>query len=102
MAENKIREVAKLLGLELYEEFEIEELKEEKYRFTETNVEGKSFNGCRHNKGWNQVAILTSLLNGTLTIKRTPWKPDHLGQEYWFANHHDFACQLYWQPIFKV
>lgn len=69
---NYMAEVAKMLGVELDQDFECNE-SPCTYRITK--------NGVRCN-GVLGADSLTMLLNGTLTIKRKPWKPKN-GDGYW-------------------
>lgn len=77
--ENKMQEVAQLVGLELEEEFKIKGVPE-RYKFTEIGL--KYFS--TKEKGWFLTNnILNLLLTGELTIKKIP-KPiiDDIEKEY--------------------
>jgi len=74
---NYMNEVAKILGVELLEEFEIvfpnnpschatALLNSEKLYIKDHNLANQDF--------W-QISALTNLLNGTYMVKRKPWKP---------------------------
>lgn len=82
---NYMAEVAKMLGVELGEEFEIEfpapstifttaVFKENEFRIVKTDAYITT-------PYWN-YSVLHSLLVGALTIKRKPWKPK-CGEAYW-------------------
>ena len=82
---NYMAEVAKMLGVELGEEFEIEfpapstvsttaVFKENKFRIVKTDAYIMT-------PYWN-YSVLHSLLVGSLTIKRKPWKPKR-GDRYY-------------------
>jgi len=74
---NKMEEVAKILGKELDEEFGIEE-KIRKYKLTEKGLLYRSLDG------WNLSVIdtLQNLLTGKFKIK---WVPKD-GEEVWFVS----------------
>lgn len=84
---NHMAEVAKMLGVELGEEFEIEfpapstisttaVFKENEFRIVKTDAYIMT-------PYWN-YSVLHSLLVGILTIKRKPWKPK-CGEAYWYV-----------------
>lgn len=68
-----MKEVAKLLGVDLKEVFRIEKY-ESYFRFTREHFES-SLDG----NDWSMANSLTLLdvLNGTATIKKLPWKPKY-------------------------
>lgn len=70
---NYMKEVAKLLGVELEEVFRLEKY-ESYFRFTREYFES-SLDG----NDWSMANSLTLLdvLNGTATIKKLPWKPKY-------------------------
>lgn len=77
---NRMKEVAALLGVEIGEEFGIEELLDTAYRLTEMALEEKVDGGTwEATSGYN----LQLLLNGTRQIIKKPWKPAS-GEQYWF------------------
>ena len=78
MAENKMKEVAKLLGVELEEEFRIEHLST-KYKLSKGGL--KYWSGSP--KKWNGSGLLEELIIGKLTIIKIP-KPilDKKEKEY--------------------
>lgn len=71
-------EVAKLLGVELGESFRLEKYNCY-FQFTEEDLE-RSFNGVK----WSTAdsSTLKSILNGTTTIKKLPWKPKYNEKYY--------------------
>ena len=95
---NYISEVAKMLGVELGEEFEIVMLNTNcwaKAYLNENN--GLAITDCNVSDTLNwKVYELTHLLTGTHTIKRKPWKPK-LDEYYWHidvdGSHHLTAWQ---------
>lgn len=67
---NKMKDIAKLLGVELYEEFAIEE--EYGTRFRLTNI-GLQISYSDEN--WIYCNRIFDLLTGVNTIRKLPWKP---------------------------
>ena len=76
--ENYIEKVEKMFGLELYEEFEVNNWSS-KYRFSENGLQWYDFD----NKKWENVeeCVLNELLIGTSEIVRKPWIPKD-GDDY--------------------
>lgn len=86
---NKMAEVAKLLGVELYEEFEVEDtLYGVKYQTRVSDVGLENYQDgdcCGGNGAWMiNNAMLRDLLVGRMgfQIISKPWKPKHL-ERYW-------------------
>lgn len=79
---NHMEVIAKLLGVELGEEFRIIEANmthDGVYKLTEDTL-------LRNDDGENWVpklSTLARLLNGSLSIKKQPWRP-RKGETYWF------------------
>lgn len=82
---NYMAEVAKLLGVEIGEDFECEE-SSCTYRITDG---GLTCNGCYGTDS------LMMILNGRLTIKRKPWKPKY-NEEYWAVTIDDEPRMFIW------
>ena len=82
-----MKDLANLLGLELYEEFKIRDAYG-KYRITEKTLE-------RSNEGtWEESYILIEeLFNGRRELE--PWKPEN-GKEYYYVNIYSIASSI-WQ-----
>ena len=76
-----MKEVAKLLGVDLEEPFRLERY-DCYFQLTEEDFE-QSFNGVR----WSTAdsLILKFILNGRTTIKKLPWKPKY-GEEYYIPS----------------
>jgi len=67
---NKMRDIAKMLGIEPNEEFKIEGLKED-YRLTEKGLQFKTVDGS-----WmTDNDMLVSIIYDTSQIIKKPWKP---------------------------
>lgn len=90
MAGNKMKEVAKLLGVELEEEFRIEHLST-KYKLSKGGL--KYWSGSP--KKWNGSGLLEDLIIGTLTIIKIP-KPilDDIEKDYLSAVIKPFRNQV--------
>lgn len=99
MTKNYMADIAKMLGVELDEEFKIGGI-EPKYRFTENGVY------CQVDNGWWQCSniILPKILLGEFEIIKLPWQPKKNGiyyrpsrkffgvtKEIWTNNPYDFA-----------
>ena len=88
---NYIPEVAKMLGVELGEEFEYSN--GYKYVLREDGIiESKYIDKVSTN---TFSSVLVALLNGNLTIKRKPWKPkkDDL---YYYVDQEGFVISNRW------
>lgn len=91
MAKNKMADVAKLLGIELEEEFMVTE-DDSIYKLTKDGLEYKSDNG---NWYYANDAFL-NLLDGTIEIVKLPWQPKR-GEEYYFpATGFQYSCPAAW------
>ena len=74
MAKNLIPEIAKMLGVELGEEFKVKGDDEQTYRFDADGL--KVIYSClRKKRGAFANAMLGSLLAGEEEIVKIPWKP---------------------------
>lgn len=99
MAKNYMADVAKLLGIELEEEFMVTE-DESIYKLTKDGLEYKSDNGI-----WYYANdVFLNLLDGTIEIVKPPWQPKYdekyyrpglkftkVLSEFWNNNVADFA-----------
>ena len=88
MMENKsyMSEVAKLLGLELNEEFDVKYSNCNPYKFTDeglVNCNGEDF-----------PSALPFLLTGKFEIIKKPWKPDY-GDTYYYISVRDGYPYVY-------
>lgn len=83
MTKNYMIEVAKLLGVELEEEFTIPELYDNGYlyKITETGLVCRNRN--REGALWqHESTTLKNLLTGELAVTKLPWKPKY-GDKYY-------------------
>lgn len=88
MAKNYMADVARMLGVELEEEFKISN-DAHIYRITKYGVEY-----MLANKMWNRDTFaLLKLLNGEIEIIKLPWQPKG-GDEYYYpvCNFKDVSC----------
>lgn len=92
---NHMAEVAKMLGVELGEEFEIKEYGLCQFRFKETCFQ--YFNGKMWVSDLNTQSDLYELLTGQLMIKRKPWKPEY-GETYWYVEKDGDIWEREWHP----
>lgn len=90
---NHMPEVAKMLGVELDEEFEVPEYPTRTFRITIDGIEGFK-NGEWSRAGVNLV-IFEKLLTGEYIIKRKPWKPKD-DEVYWFVDEEGKAWSNNW------
>ena len=91
---NYMSEVAKMLGVELDEKFELKSQNDSCYtlamftddglKIIETNISDQCF--------WKPYA-LENLLKGNYIIKRKPWKPQE-NKEYWCVDADGTVCEF--------
>ena len=80
-------EVAKMLGVELGQYFEI-------YRCSGHYF--LSYSGLYHvESGFESEKMLSNLLSGEYKIKHTPWKPNY-GEHYFRVNRTGAVCKEQW------
>ena len=82
---NYMAEVAKMLGVEMDQDFECNEIGY-KYRITDRGLVGC---GC-----WRADSLMM-MLTGELTIKREPWKPQH-GDSYYCVSRNGYVLNEIW------
>lgn len=92
MAKNYMADVAKLLGIELEEEFMVTE-DESIYKLTKDGLEYKSDNG-----NWYYANdVFLNLLDGTIEIIKLPWQPKK-GDEYYYPGEgFNNICRALWE-----
>lgn len=73
MAKNLIPEIAKMLGVELGEEFKIKGYDGLTYKLTDNGLELTTVDGQKTK--WFDYGALNSLLKGKMEIVKLPWKP---------------------------
>lgn len=90
MAKNYMQDVARMLGVELEEEFMIFRVSGT-YKFTTEGVEVKS------NKGWFVLNLfLIDLLTGKHRIVKIPWQPKEGDRYYFPATDFQYSCPDAW------
>ena len=87
---NYMSEVAKMLGVEIGEEFECSN--GFSYKFTELGIINVNDNYKREEV---YDRVLLQILIGNYTIKRKPWKPK-LDEEYYYVDETGYACSDPW------
>lgn len=80
MSKNLIPEIAKMLSVELGEEFQIKGYDGLIYKLTDAGLELTTVDGQKTK--WFDHGALNSLLKGKLEIVKLPWKPKE-GEKYW-------------------
>lgn len=80
MAKNLIPEIAKMLGVELGEEFKIKGYDGLTYKLTDNWLELTTVDGQKTK--WFDHGALSSLLKGKMEIVKLPWKPKK-GETYY-------------------
>lgn len=73
MAKNLIPEIAKMLGVELGEEFKIKGYDGLTYKLTDAGLELTTVDGQKTK--WFDHGALNGLLKGKMEIVKLPWKP---------------------------
>lgn len=80
MGKNLIHEIAKMLGVELGEEFKIKGYDGLTYKLTDNGLELTTVDGQKTK--WFDYGALNSLLKGKMEIVKLPWKPKK-GETYY-------------------
>lgn len=83
MAKNLIPEIAKMLGVELNEEFKIKGYDGLTYKLTDNGLELTTVDGQKTK--WFDSGALNSLLKGKMEIVKLPWKPKECEDYYTFG-----------------
>ena len=80
MAKNLIPDIAKMLGVELNEEFKVDKYDELTFKFAENMLMARAdFKGAK----WGiTYVVLSELLGGDAEIVKLPWKPK-MYEKYW-------------------
>ena len=94
---NHMEEVAKILGVELGEEFEIVFPHNLNCRATALINSERLYikNHNLANQDFWQLSALTNLLNGNYIIKRKPWKPTY-DENYYYVDEDGHVCKDMW------
>ncbi len=83
MSKNLIPEIAKMLGVELGEEFKVDKYDEMTFKFAENMLVARAdFKGAK----WGiTYVVLSELLGGNVEIIKLPWKPKDNEMYYTFS-----------------
>ena len=96
MSKNLIPEIAKMLGVEMGEEFKIKHFDELTYSFGGDGLKEKFDN--RPKTGWTTAnTALGGLLSGKMEVVKLPWKPKE-GETYWTFILYDSDIRLGIEP----
>lgn len=95
MSKNLIPEIAKMLGVELGEEFKIKGYDGLTYKLTDNGLELTTVDGQKTK--WFDNGALNSLLKGKMEIVKLPWKPKK-GETYWTFILYDSDIRLGIEP----
>lgn len=83
MSKNLIPEIAKMLGVDLGEEFKIKGYDGLTYKLTDNGLELTAVDGQKTK--WFDHGALSSLLKGKMEIVKLPWKPGFEDEFYTFT-----------------
>lgn len=96
MSKNLIPEIAKMLGLQLGEEFKVKGHAKLTYRFTSDRLK-LTYNNSIELSDLAAKAALITLISGTDEIVKLPWKPKE-GETYWTFILYDSDIRLGIEP----
>lgn len=99
MAKNLIPEIAKMLGVELGEEFKIEGYDGLLYKLTNNGLELTTVDGQKTK--WFDHGALNSLLKGKMEIVKLPWKPKEDEAYYTFGTNIKGVWKVVLKPCWK-
>ena len=97
MAKNLIPEIAKLLGVEVGEEFKVKDEDGLTYRFTDDGLK-ITYNGGVEISNISTNSAFVALVDGEDEIVKLPWKPK-IGEDYYtFGGSYDIwhVSQQHW------
>lgn len=100
MAKNLIPEIARMLGVEVGEEFQIKEYGERIYRFANSGLQLIYDNGVQNLNTTTNMA-LSGLLSGDFEIVKLPWKPKEGDTFYSFDIRYGkwVVCSYMWVRV---
>lgn len=98
---NYIPKIAKMLGVEIGEEFEVlpkiagPGYKSSRYRFSEYCLQYSNYIHYPSETGWSPTNTITGLLNGKISIIKIPFEPKD-GEQYWYVcwNEHGIGATV--------
>lgn len=94
MSKNLIPEIARMLGIELGEEFKIKGYDGLTYKLTDNGLELTTVDGQKTK--WFDHGALNSLLKGKMEIVKLPWKPKE-GEDYYTFIYDCYHKWCVWQ-----
>lgn len=89
MVKNLIPEIAKMLGVEIGEEFKIKGYDGLTYKLTDNGLELTTVDGQKTK--WFDHGALNSLLKGKMEIVKLPWKPKEEEHYYTFTSTYKYT-----------
>lgn len=91
---NYYKQVAKMLGIELNEEFDINYMLSYRYMLTEDGLKFKD----KSSDMWLGYSspVLSKLLRGDYSIVKIPWKPNADEFYYYYSSYAGVTCQQTW------
>lgn len=94
---NYYKQVAKMLGVELNEEFDINYMNGYRYQLTEDGLMFKD----KSRTTWLVYSspILSKLLRGDYSIVKLPWKPKNGEHYYVYSTYHKTVIETKWLGV---
>lgn len=99
---NYMAEVAKLLGVEIGEEFEIQTTKQGCMTAIITEEDIFVPKASDTVSEYNKSIVLRNLLRGKFTIKHSFWKPDYHLPFWYIAKNNNAYCELWEGTTFNL
>lgn len=98
---NYYKQIAKILGVELGEEFNLKENKTKNIvrpRYKITQEEGLMYSVNRNE--FARSTLLLSIINGSYSVVKLPWKPKD-GEHYWYCSviREPVAVTMIWTGV---
>nr|DAE13784.1 MAG TPA: hypothetical protein [Podoviridae sp. ctza028] len=94
---NYYKQVAKMLGVELNEEFDVNYMNGYRYQLTEDGLMFKD----KLSTTWLGYSspILSKLLRGDYSIVKLPWRPKNGEHYYVYSTYHKTVLETNWQGV---
>ena len=99
---NYCKQIAEMLGIELGEEFSLKDNKTKnivRTRYKITQEEGIMYS--MDGEKWRRSAILLSIVNGSYSVVRLPWKPKKDERYWWYSYAGRAACSTNWKGSYS-
>lgn len=99
---NYYKQIAEMLGIELGEEFSVidcrtKERNTSRYKITQEEGIMYSMDGEK----WCRSALLLSIVNGSYSVVRLPWKPKKDERYWWYSYVCRAACSTKWKGSYS-